>query len=462
MTSMHSAEEPIAPRLAAFTTGLRYEDLPAEIIAAAKALVLDQLGCELIGSTMPWVDPALKLVQLTQGARPEGTIVNHGSRFLAADAAFVNATFGQACELDDVAYGSSGHMGAATIPVALAMGERERIDGREFIVSIVAGFEVLYRMMAAVRPYLNRRGFHSQSVGGPFAGATVAGKILGLSHDQMVHALAIAGSHASGSTEYDHSGGEVKRLHAGLGARGGVHAALLAKFGLTGPPTIIEGKRGFCNIFAEQSDPSRITEGLGTKLHTDRVFFKIYPAASAVQTAISACARLVDEHNISPAQVARIQVGVEKHVAAHNTAVHHPTDAVSAQSSLAFSLALVVCKRSSELAHYMDPALWNAPQMVDLMARVEAHAEPAAVGEKDHMATVSIELNDGRKLEATEEFRKGSPRNPATKEELASKARSLAGAVLKPKRIDQLVQLVEHLEEVDEIGTLARLLVRKA
>jgi 2-methylcitrate dehydratase PrpD len=452
-------DEPIAIRLARYFVSLRYEDLPADVIDGTKALIRDQCACQLIGSTMPWTAPALDLANLARGAGAESTIVNYGSRLPAAEAAFVNATFGQACELDDSAHGAGGHIGAATIPVALAMGEREKIDGRRFLLAIVCGYEIMYRLMAAITPHNIERGFHGQSIAGPFAGAVAAGIILGLDQERMAHAIAIAGSHSCGPLEYDQSGGEVKRIHAGLGARGGIHSALLAQFGLTGPMTIIEGKRGFCNIFADRSEPSRILSGLGEEFSIHNVSFKLYPALGALHTAIAAAERLAAEHDIAASQVRRIRVGLAKGAMLHGVGISRPHDVIGAQFSLAFSIALVICKRSNDLRHYMNSALWDDPQMLDLMARVEAYPHPDAVGEKALMASVDIELTDGRAVSALEQYRRGSPKNPVSKDLLDAKVRNLCGSVLSPRRIDELMRTVDTIEDAVDIGVLASRLV---
>lgn len=450
--------ERIAPILARFVADLTYEDLPTEIVSATKTLVMDQLACQLVGSTMPWVKPALDLVQLSAGAKGESTVVNFGSRVLAGDAAFANATFGQSCELDDSAYGSSGHVGTATIPVAMAMGEREHCNGREFIVATVAGYEVMYRLMAAIRPHHNNRGFHSQSIAGPFAGAATAGKLLKLNADEITHALAIAGSHACGPVEYDQSGGEVKRIHAGLGARGGVHSALLAKFGLTGPPTIIEGKRGFIHIFADQSNPSLITADLGRVFNVQNVIFKVYPTVAIIHTAIAAISRLVEEHNIQPGNVAKIRVGLTHFALMHGAGIGAPTDVLGAQFSLAYSMALAVSKRSNDLPNYINPSLWSDPEIVELIEKVEPYAHPEAVGKRDHLAEVTITLHDGRTCAAVEVHPKGTPQNPAEPQQLISKVRSLAGAVLTDSQTNDLISAVEHLDEIGDVADLAKML----
>ena len=223
-------QDGVTRELAHFAAGLRYEDIPSEVIEKAKDCILDQIGVELIGSTLECNRIAYRYVA-AMGSRAESTIVNYGTKVLALDAAFVNATFGQGCELDDVGFGSGGHLGAATVPVALALCEKAPVSGREVIASVVAGCDVMYRMLFAVRPSANRRGFHSHGIAGPFAAAAAAGRSLNLSGEDMANAFGIAGSHAAGSTEYDLTGGEVKRIHAGLAARAGIQSAMLAQLG---------------------------------------------------------------------------------------------------------------------------------------------------------------------------------------------------------------------------------------
>jgi 2-methylcitrate dehydratase PrpD len=458
---MISPSEPtIAQRFAGFIEGLRYEDLSLAVVNSAKALVLDQLACELIGTTMPWVMPARRLVQMTEGARGESTIVGSGARCLAADAAFVNASYGQSCELDDSSFGSAGHIGTATVPVALAMGERGRIDGRQFLVSIVAGYEVMYRLMRAIRPHHNSRGFHSQSIGGPFASAAVAGKILCLDANQLTHSLAIAGSHACGPLEYDQSGGEVKRIHAGLAARGGIQSAFLAQFGLTGPVTIIEGKRGFFQLFATQSDPSEIAIELGQSFNISNAMFKMYPAMAGIHPAIAATERLVAEHGVVPADVVRIRVGIAEVTLLHGAGISQPQDVVGAQFSLAFSVALAVSGLGNSLEQYRNARLWNDATLLELMRKVEPYATMEAAGDRHHMAAVDIELRSGRKLSEKELYVKGSPKNPASTEELNAKVRQLAGTILSPERIETLIETVSKIETVQDVSVLADLLER--
>ena len=266
----------ITETLAAHTAKVRYEDIPPEAIEKAKDCILDQIGVELIGSTLEWNKIAYRYVA-DMGGRAESTIVNYGTKAPALDAAFVNATFGQGCELDDVGFAAGGHPGAATVPVALAVCEKQRSTGKDFLAAVVVGCDVMYRLLAAVRPSSGKRGFHSHGIGAPFGAMATAARLLRLNEGQILHAFGIAGMHSSGTMEYDQTGGEVKRVIAGVAARSGIQAAMLAQLGLTGPPTIIEGKRGFLKVFADQIEPEEITRDLGSDFKIMRHLVQALP-----------------------------------------------------------------------------------------------------------------------------------------------------------------------------------------
>src|SRR5215470_3236892 len=225
-------DETVAHKLGSFVSELKYEDLPPEVVAKTKQFLLDQLACQLLGSTVEWNQPIYRFIKENKHGGP-ASIVNYGDRVPVDDAAFVNGTFGQGCELDDHYDRGGGHPGAASIPVAMALAEQKRVDGKTFISAIVAGYEIGWRVGQGLLPQMQRRGFHSQSVIGVFMAAAAAGKILQLNPNQMTTTFAIAGSHACGTMEFDQTGGEVKRMHAGLACAGGIRSAMLARLGLT-------------------------------------------------------------------------------------------------------------------------------------------------------------------------------------------------------------------------------------
>ena len=449
----------ITAQLANHTAKIRYEDIPYEAIEKAKDCILDQVGVELIGSTLDWNKIAYRYV-LETGGKPESTIVNYGNKVPALDAVFVNATFGQGCELDDLGFAAGGHLSAATVPVGLALCEKRQVTGRQLLSSIVIGCDVMYRLLLSIRPSSGKRGFHSHGIGGPFGAMAVAGRLMGLSDGQMLHAFGIAGSHSAGTMEYDQTGGEVKRVHAGIAARGGLQAAMLARLGLTGPPTIIEGKRGFCRVFADQYDIDVITRDLGNDFKIMRIWFKIYPCVATVQGVIDTLAKIIDEHQIRAEDVEQIMVGISETSLSHGGAIYQPTDVASAQFSLPFSLALRLLKRDNDLSLYMDSNLWTDPEVLAIAKKVQSYADPNAKGEQNYNTTMEVKLKNGESLKAFGQYPPGSPLNPISREELRKKFSKLAAAVLPDDRIDQIIETVDKLETLDDCSKLQPMLVQ--
>lgn len=453
-----------AAELAEYIACLNYADLPGETVRSAKEAILDHLGVMLIGSTLPWSRSVCE-VALELQSRPQSTIVAHRSKVCAPDAAMVNATYAQSCELDDVGFGGGGHAGAITVPTALAICEAERLSGKSLILALVLGYQVMHQIGRVISGPVLNIGFHNQSVLGPFGAAAVAAKLLASNRDRIVHALAIAGSHASGTMEYDQRGGEVKRYHSGMAARAGIMSALLAGHGLTGPETIFEGKRGILPLFGRVNDARQLTTGLERRgwYAIQGRSVKVYPVVGMLHTAIQAMERLIHEYGFSPDEVAAVDVWVTPVTLTHGGAVLQPTDTVGAQFSMAFSLALLIATGRNDLRAYMDPTLWSDVRIRELSARVNAHADhkygPDLTSTTFNGARVAVTLRNGARLEAEELHRKGSPQNPISHEDLVQKFRSLAASVLDGERIDQVVAAVECLTELDSVADLTSLLV---
>lgn len=449
----------ITEQLAIHTGKIRYEDIPSEAIEKAKDCILDQIGVELIGSTLEWNKIAYRYV-VDMGGRGESTVVNYGTKVPMLDAAFVNATFGQGCELDDVGFAAGGHLGAATVPVALAVGEKQHSSGKDFLAAVVVGCDVMYRLLAAVRPSSGKRGFHSHGIGAPFGAMATAARLLDLNDGQMLHAFGIAGMHSSGTMEYDQTGGEVKRVIAGIAARGGVQAAMLAQLGLTGPPTIIEGKRGFLKVFADQVEPEQITQGLGSEFKIMRVWFKLYPCVATVQGVIYTLTKLIEEHHFGPDEIDEIRVGISETSLSHGGAIYEPHDTASAQFSLPFSLAIRLVKNDNDLSFYMDPKLWTDPKVLALAKKVKSYADPNAKKDQNYNTTMEVKLTNGKIHKAFEPYPPGSPLNMVSRDVLRAKFRNMARAVLSEERVERLIEAVDRLETSDDAAKLIPLIVK--
>jgi 2-methylcitrate dehydratase PrpD len=453
-----------AQKLADFICDLDNRHVPVDAFARCRDLLLDQLGCQLIGASMQWNQPVYRFVKDTKSGGP-ARIIKYGDRVPLDDAVLVNGTFAQGCELDDYYDQGGGHPGAASVPVILALAQKQRVSGLELITAMVAAYEVGWRVGRALLPELMRRGYHAQSTIGVFIAAAAAGKILRLNPAQMTHALAIAGSHASGTMEYDQSGGEVKRLHNGMACCGGLRSALLAQMGLTGPPTIFEGERGILKVMSGGCNVEPIVKDLQPGIGSLALYhaaMKRFPVNASQHSPIELLDNLVRTNNIQPIQVAKIEVGVNEGILLHGGTIYQPKEVIEAQFSLRFSLALRLLQGNNDLQHYLDSAKWNDSAMLEVGKKIELFADPTAVGERRFACQMKIQLTDKRKFSGSLAAPKGNYNNPLSADEMREKFFRLGANALPRERLDEIVKRVAVIERQDDIAPLVELLSMSA
>ncbi len=445
----------IAERLAADVAALTFEGLPPAVVEKAKQCVLDYVGVALLGATLPNVSPARRVVG-EMGGRPESTIVYFGDRTTPAYAAFVNATFGHSCEFDD-AHWLGGHPGVCTIPVALALGERSHLGGKDVIAAVVAGYQAMVVSCAPIHRAKLRLGWHPMKVAGVFGAAATAARLLGLGSDRTAHALAIAASEASGTMEYDQSGGEVKRVHAGFAVRSGMEAALLAEAGLTGPRMIFEGRRGVYRLFGDGDDDD--IDAWANEHQILDTTFKLYPCVGTLHSALDALTEIMNRQVFEVDEVDEVVVYLADWAIPHGATIRYPSDAISAQFSLAFSIGLRLVRGSNALSLYTDPAMWSDAAVMEVAGRVTPRPLDFAPGEPQLGSRVEVHLKDGRRFESHQRAFRGHHTNPATTEELTAKFREVTSGVLPPRSGEELTRMIGGLENLDDVTTLMNTLV---
>ena len=445
--------------LAGFLAGLTFGDLSEAVVAKAEDLILDQLGIALGASTKPWSVGVYKYVQ-SLGGPAESTIAGYGDRVRADSAAFANATFGHGFEMDDTYLPANSHVGAVVVPTALALAERDLIDGRSLLLAVVAGYEAMGRVGVAIAPSCLSRGFHPTSVTGPIGAAAAASKVLGFDSELMLNAIGIASSHSSGVTEYTQTGGSLKRIHAAIAASGGIRAAFLAQTGITSPPTILEGKKGLCRAFSDTFYPEKLTSNLGKDFVVADMSYKFHCCNYFIQAALDATGKIVKEHHIKPDDIEQIIMGTCKHGVALVGTIVEPKDLTGAQFSAPFSIAMCVVKGSNGPLDYNEKNLKD-PDIRELgkKVRLEVDSEIEATFPAKRGARVTIKLKDGASYAVKLEGPKGSPDNPMTRAEVQDKFRNLACAVLPTARAEEIITMTAGLRDLKNIATLCKLLV---
>ena len=456
-------ELPLTRHLASFCHRLRYAHLPAAVVDRTKYFFLDYLGVAVRGSLSDSSAPVYRLTG-DLGGGGTATVLGRQEKAAFAYAALANGTSAHSVELDDTHQGGSIHLGVSVFSAALAVAEKVDASGQDFIAAAVAGFEAAARLAMALRPKEHyARGFHPTATCGTFGAAVAAAKLLGLNESQLVSALGIAGSQASGSMEFLTDGAWTKRLHPGWSAFSGIHAALLAHAGFIGPATILEGKDGFLKAYTSQADPGKITTGLGEDFQILQTAVKPHSCCRYTQAPIDATLQLVNEYNLKPQDIERVTIGMLETgipvICEPAERKRQPLGIVDAQFSLPFGVAVSLIARRAGLEEFSEPMLTD-PLVQQLMTKVDYARDPEL--EKNYPrewpAWARVKLTDGREIFAHVRFPKGDPENPLSWDELIEKYRGLASAVWQQNKIAQVQSAVQALEQEPKVQQLTALL----
>lgn len=442
-----------AQTLADFAVKLQFEQIPQAVIERAKDCVIDIVGVCAFGSTVPSSKPVLAYAE-KYGKGGHSTILGTSLKVHAPMAALANGVFAHSFEMDNLVSPSVGvHPGASLLPPGLAVAQEIKVSGREFITALVAGFEAMHRIGDAARESVEKLGFHSPGVTGPFGGAIVAGRLLKLNAEQMTNALGIAGSLSSGLLEFAKSGGgTVKRLHLGHGAQSGVMAAMLAHDGLAGPATILEGKFGYLNVFCRDGDVNRLTAGLGEDWRTTRIMFKRYSCHITAHVPVTAILQLKSRFGFAGDEVEAVTVaGSEKMLSHHN--IPEPRDMAMAQYSTPFCVALACHLDPRDPSTFSETSL-NDRAIRDLCRKVKLELRHQTPAQKLLGSRVTVRLKDGREfVEEIEEF-PGTPEQPLDRVGLREKFETITAGV-RQGRPAALFDAIATLESASDVGALS-------
>ncbi|HET7690844.1 MAG TPA: MmgE/PrpD family protein [Nocardioidaceae bacterium] len=434
---------PLTRALADFARESTYASLPEDVRDFVKLCILDQVGAQAYGSTLPVSGLVRDYVR--GGSTGACTIVGSTATVSAEGAALANAVAGHGFELDDVHLPSLNHPGVAVVPAALAVGELVGATGEDLVAAVALGYEVMCRVGRGLAPsYVSDRGFHPQGIVGPLGAAVAAAVLLELEPPEIEHAMSLGVSHSGGTLQYLESHSESPQLHAGLGAMGGVRSALLAEAGFRGPRQIIEGRYGLARAYADTVDLGLMTDALGSEYSLLYNTFKVRPYHAFVHAAVDAVVEaLATRPDVSPEDIERIVLGASSRM---NRFVGGTT--------LGDSVELPV-------AH----AVVQGGAATELVSRVfvrhdeECEREFNSGGQRGAKVKVKSEivLRDGSVLRA-ECYAKGSYENPLTAAEMRDKAEGLLERGALGEQASTVSEMVLDCERLASVKDLTRLL----
>lgn len=406
--------------LARFAAGLRYEDLPDEVVAKARALLLDFFGTALAGGRVPEVAAITELVR-ARGGRPEATVLGAGFAAPVTDAAYLNGCAADVLEHQD-GYRFGGFHPSHALPALLAVAEATGAGLRDLTVAAVAAYEVANRIGRVLHPGATAAGWFPIAAG--YGAAAGCARLLGLDAGGIVSAMGAAAFFVPAiMIESIFAGPTAKPAFAGQIARAGAEGALHAKAGLTGWPQVLEHPKGLVALFRGAPGDPALTAGLGEEWTILEVHQKRFAGCRHTHGAAQACVAIATEHDLDPAEIA--DVDVETYDVARvlvDRTVEPGGSAIPCTLSLPYVAAAALVDRDVTGAQYAPDRIAD-PLVHRVAAVVRIHASDRMNARyPEYTATrVTVTTRSGERYERFVDLPAGDRRAPLTRDELVGK-----------------------------------------
>ena len=410
----------VAERLAARIVALESARLPAAVRVKCEDLLVDVAGLCVTARNEDYIKAALA------GCDDDGpcTAIGQARTLSAAGAAFVNGTAAHGEDFDDTFEGGPVHAGAVIVPAVLAACERHRPEGTAALLGIAVGSEVMCRLSTVVPKAVHKAGFHPTAIFGVMGAAAGVSAALGLNAKQIVDALGIAGSFASGIIEYLAEGAWTKRLHPGWAAQSGLRAALLARAGFLGPRTVFEGVHGLFHGFAHTSEGNYAElDGFGARWVIETLAFKPYPCGTMAHPYID-CAKRLAARGLKPADVkemiCEVGEGTVHRLWEPLAAKQRPPNGYAAKFATPFILATGFVKGGVGLDAFTDAAVRD-PDVLALAAKVRYVVDPNNPYPRAFTGHIRAFMTDGQVFEERQPHFRGGANEPLTRGDIEEK-----------------------------------------
>jgi len=445
---------------------VKFEDLPSEVVSTTKKTFLDTLGVAVAGLTQRGPK---EIWEVIKGWEMKGgsTVIGLKERLPAPYAAQINATLVHALDYDDVHERAIVHPSVVTVPTVLAVAEGRRgLSGRDLICLMAAGADVICRMGLALTVNPIGTGFHLTSLLGYIVSALLAGRILGLTEEQMVDACGIAYHQVAGNGQSVKDGALTKRMGPGFAVRGGIMSALLAEKGITGAKNCLEGEWGLYNVYFQgRYGRDRLLDGLGSYFETVNVSVKPYPCCRGTHASIDAALEMRKRYGSAFKGIEEIVVstGESNHALLCSPSERklRPKDPVDAQFSIPWACAVAFAKGEVRIEHFSKEAL-SDEEILSITQRIRTSPDPSLTRQKgDEPALITIMRGDGHTDSVLVESPLGGPERPISFEAVVEKFRdclSFSGREMAEEVIEQIVESIYHLEDVEDIADIVDLI----
>ena len=445
----------------------KYEYLSQEAVKIAKKFIIDSIGVGIAGSGAPGNATIIELIKEWAG-KMESTIIVYGLQVPAPEAAFANSVFIHSTDFDDTYDQTATHVNVTVLPAALAIGEKMGNTGKELITAVILGIDLICRLAQASNLF---HGWHNTSTVGVFGAAAATGKLLKLNQAQMVNALGIAYSQASGNRQGRQDGALTKRLQPAFSTKAGLISALFAQKGVTGAQNVIQGEWGFFRLYRDYSreyEPDKWKEvlkgELGTRYEVVNLGAKPYPCVRCAHAPIDGALELAIKYNIKPEDVEEVIVYTNGRVVetAGRPFIIRTDPLVDAQFSIPYTVAVAVTKKKVTLADFQEENIRNV-ELNQLANKVKVVIDPEFKDSRSVVGPIKIKIKmkGGKEFFHKVDLAKGHSKNSMSELELNEKFKDCVKYSAKPiskQNIEQLLMILYELEKVDDISKVVRLM----
>lgn len=439
--------------LAQFATSFPSADIPADVMHLAKRCLMNYSGVALWGTLDPAIDILLDFLR-ADGCAPAATVIGSGFKTSVQNAALANGFLGHLEDYDDT-HTTVIHPSAPILPGLLALSEQQRVSGRELLAAFAIGVDVACRIGLVIVSHFRDGAahWHITNTCGVLGAAAAVGRLLQLTEQQMVYALAIAGTQASGLREV--FGSMCKPFHAGKAAQNGTVAALLAQRGFTGTDGIFEGSRGLLGVMATGHDINEATTDMGTRWELRQNGLKPYACGQANHGLLDAVLALRKKPGVAPATIKHMQGNVP-YFAPALVRRRHPRSGLESKFCYYHSMAVAMIDGQALPAQFTDERAAD-PAVASLRDRIDMSEDPSL---SRRGASVTLELNDGTKYSETLIDASGTPGNPLSDVQVQEKFNGLASAVLGAGKAAKLQSQLWNVDQLDDASVLLPLMTK--
>ena len=452
----------VTERLTDHIVGLKFDQIPADVVEKTKHHLLDLLGIMVCAkfeadSSEPVTASAMEL----GGTPGKCTAVGNSETFTPALAALINGVYAHSLDFDDTHRRASLHPGAPVIPAALAIAESTGADGKTLTTGIVAGYDVTCKVSIAAKPKVHYdRGFHPTATAGLF-GATAAGaSILKLDRAATQNAFGINSSQAAGSMQFLENGAWNKRVHVGFAAHNAIYSLTMAQKGVLGASHPFEGDAGFFHAYSDGANPEDALQGLGKDFEISNTALKPYPSCRFSHGPIDLILEMVQEEDIRGDEIEEMTIGLASKgmdiIGIPADRKRRPKTVVDGQFSMHFTGAIAAAHRRMTWADY---AKLSDPEIIQLMDRIHVVQDPEAEAlYPDNLAgSVTIKAR-GKSSRRFIDLSKGEPEKPLSWDEVVAKFDDLAAAGINQGKRGEIVERIADLENLANVQDLMTLL----